>query len=1235
MIRKSFFVMLLASIMLFNAVGCLTAMADAVIYDKEIFSEGFEDGKINYLLAHKGGYDYLLPPRVVSEKDEGIGNGDNKFVRIEKESSEEITNHYFRLRYGDSEAVSIHNIFDGNHPSLKQVKLTVSVYSKDKLASFDIKCTDSLDKNTTETLITFKSGTINFADGSTVPWTVNTWYSLEFYIDFSSGKGIYDVKVKYNGQEVIKENLVYSNEATCVTSFGVIPKGTGSAYVIYADDFGYYVPSENIAEDVKLYHMSLSEKEKSDIFAALDGSVAVADFAGKAIKNGSVINLSENEILTTDESGSIGTTDFYKKVFDASVSGSLLTAYGKTIDFTEIKTVYDGEIYLPVEKVLDELLIEYEIVDGVFIIGENSVGTEDIKNLKTLLFSNDLSYEDITSDDWKEIKDRWRKFLLGDEKSDFSDPWVAGKVSDIDNACDAALSIYNPDSNVLALFGETPVTTTREMTYQYEYMYDMARAYGTYGSKYYKDEDVKNKVLYALGWLYDNLYGEDEINGKGWKRTSDYNWSDWFEKTPRALANTMLIVEDDLTPELIKKYLSLYFHLRVKMKNTLTPSHALSRMYTGALSAALCEDFDRMRDMTAEYGLNLDTHSVGNGIQEDWQYITHNYFAYTSIYGTEALLGRIPKLYEVLHGTKFEFDLPQNYNMCNWIYETFDPVMFYGHFTNAQAGRAHGNEASNTGYAISTALDLIGKFGKDDDAKLKQFIKRHTTDYTLNYILKDLEINQVEKLRKVLEETETPESAYFSKIYYTGDSVMHHRGNFGFSLSMSSTRIAKWESINGANGEGWYRGDGMLYMHLESDPSYGSSFFTGVNWYHLPGTTVDTQERVSASIANSAEVLGTQDFVGGAGIDNLYSTAAMQFEDYNNDNKDAVVETDSEHGGDAPFHQSSLMAKKAWFMFDDELVALGADINANDGFEVHTVVENRKLKKFENPVFGAEDITVDGTLLEKATTYRKSFENPVWAHIEGVSGYYFPQGGKLEMDKVSTNSNFLEMWMSHGISPRKSTYAYVLLPTKTAEETAAYSETPDIEIISNTEKLQAVKETKLGLCGMVFWEEGAFENIKVSKPMILMTQNDGEEYKIGLSDPTKLQKTATVEIYGNYDLVGCDEHLTVTKDDDKTVITIVFDGANGRTLDITLKVKHELNVFENNGTVYVSAFSPDADATLFVVKYQGDMIADIKTLSAVPGADYSFSAEKGTSYRFFLFKKGSMEPVCGEKSYGY
>ena len=102
-----------------------------------------------------------------------------------------------------------------------------------------------------------------------------------------------------------------------------------------------------------------------------------------------------------------------------------------------------------------------------------------------------------------------------------------------------------------------------------------------------------------------------------------------------------------------------------------------------------------------------------------------------------------------------------------------------------------------------------------------------------------------------------------------------------------------------------------------------------INPYHLPGTTVDTQKRELEYIAQGYEYLSSQDFVGGAETKEGYAAAAMALESFhNNIDYGPQPSNYTTYGGYPPVHDSSLTAKKGVVLFDDEVVALGADINS-------------------------------------------------------------------------------------------------------------------------------------------------------------------------------------------------------------------------------------------------------------------------------------------------------------------
>lgn len=1079
--------------------------------------------------------------------------------------------------------------------------------------------------------------------------------------------------------------------------------------------------------------MLVSSGSRKKVFEALGNTAsAVMNFADNALIDGEVIALDRAEKVTTSEGVSFAPVNLMKKLIGAEVTQkdrSAQIAYsGKNIDVTADTKSYtlsgeekefaaavfekNGSIYVPLLEFLEVLGIKAETAEQVTVINGSTkmlLADETIaESAKMLMCARMLDAEKISAEDWKELKDKWREYLVGNESNNLEDEHINRIIASVDAGCKSALQSINTARDKQAFFGNAAVTTTNDMTHQYSTLYKLAEAYGTYGSSYYKDAAVKRHILNALDWLYENLYGLDEIEGKGWRSTREHNWYDWLVGTPTQLCNIILIMEEDMPSADIAKYLYPYDYLRKTMRTGKTPDVSAARVYCGTLSTVLQEDAETMQVHVDDYNSILEPSKMfGSGVQQDDVYKMHDYYAYGTAYGTSILCDRLAVVESILADTAFEIGSHYKYNSCIWMYETFEPLLFNGLLSSAQAGRSKGQEENYTTMYFSTVLNFVGAFGKDDDYRLKQILKRGITDDNRENILKRLSISQITKLKEILnDETIKAEPYYKSKLYYAGDSLMHHRGDFGFALSMSSSRVAGWESINGQNLDGWYQGDGMLYMYVKGDSKqYDSTYWRTANPYHMPGTTVDTQQRTEASILNSAAALTNQDFVGMVKAGDEFSVAAMQLEGHKNDVGGEI----SNYNGAAPIHYSSLMAKKAWFMFDDEVVALGTDITAGDGFDVQTVVENRKLYKSEkidgftdevfteykikdiissgddgnfaenaidgdyetrwsaegeqwvvfeledavpigyvgaaqyngnngNPavfdldisldgenwttvwsgkssgttnsmeaydmkktnakyvrynghgretsgwnsvteikiyppsedgsmkvdgeidvnagkIMGTEVITVDGNVMEKQNEYTLNFTNPKWMHIEGTAGYYFPDGGKLTLDKTLSTAAYVEAWFEHGKSPKNGNYSYVLLPGKTAEETESYSENPDIEIISNTKQLQAVKEKTLGILGMVFWNKGSCGDITVSEPM-LVTDVQSDIREISVSDPTYLLSDAEIVINGENEIIECDERMTVTSSGGKTVIKIDFENAKGKSL--TVKIKNNL-----------------------------------------------------------------------------
>lgn len=320
------------------------------------------------------------------------------------------------------------------------------------------------------------------------------------------------------------------------------------------------------------------------------------------------------------------------------------TLDGETREFPAAPFAENDDVYLPFAPSVSALGKDIQMDSNVIVVGteeETAAMLADKTMLKNAAIMMNLKETEVKQEDWRELKDKWRVYLVGDENKDLEDEYVAEAIKKLDNNCAGALAALNKGANPEVLFGKSPVTETAHMTNQFGMMYRLVEAYGTYGSKYYKDPALRREIMRSLEWLYNNLYGQAEIEGRGWRDTSLHNWWDWYFGSARHLCNALLIMEDDLTPEKIENYLSLYEHLRKTMRTGKIPSDAASRIYCGTAVAALKEDIERMRSMVDDYNLMLVPVESGNGVQEDDLYITHEYFAYSTAYGYQLLLDRL------------------------------------------------------------------------------------------------------------------------------------------------------------------------------------------------------------------------------------------------------------------------------------------------------------------------------------------------------------------------------------------------------------------------------------------------------------------------------------------------------------------------------------------------------------------------------------------------------------------
>lgn len=608
-------------------------------------------------------------------------------------------------------------------------------------------------------------------------------------------------------------------------------------------------------------------------------------------------------------------------------------------------TAFKGEkaIMLPAAHLATLLGFEVVADEKIVIAGTDIGAFAENKNLRKiaayLTCFKEIDVTKLTADDYKLLKDNWRRDLVGFGTPDMNNETIKAKVEAIDQAAQIKLNTLNTTDPAKPLWGNV-MQATSNLTSQYESIRTIALAYATPGTSLYKDPETLKNILYALDWGYENIYGKAEMANKGWRDTSLHDWYDWQIATPRAIVDTLMLLEDEVGQQRIKNYVEVMKHFVRKVTD-----YGSNRLYFAKIMigyGALTNDGAKI--MEAIYGSDVTLAEVegplGQGFHEDGTYIYHTRHFMNGAYGLDQF-ELVAYLIKILEGTAFELSNPDSENIIEWAHNTFVPISYKGTLMMMSMGRGATNGLSSGHRAFKVYLDLLDIAKDEELPQLKEVIKRSANDLGLDSVYAKLSLNDIIKLQQVMNETAgSADSEYEqSKIYNEGDRAVHHKDGFSAAVSMSSSRVFNYESINSENVEGWYMGDGMLYVYTDENTQYDSNWYRGVNKYRMPGTTVDTQERKAAAIKQGNEYLSSKDFVGGATLDGKYLTAAMDLESFHNDVPGNVV--DSGNGGDQPLHDCTLTAKKSWFMFDDEVVALGADITANDGFNVHTIVDNR------------------------------------------------------------------------------------------------------------------------------------------------------------------------------------------------------------------------------------------------------------------------------------------------------
>jgi chondroitin AC lyase len=346
---------------------------------------------------------------------------------------------------------------------------------------------------------------------------------------------------------------------------------------------------------------------------------------------------------------------------------------------------------------------------------------------------------------------------------------------------------------------------------------------------------------------------------------------------------------------------------------------------------------------------------------------------------------------------------------------------------------------------------------------------------------------------------ENDSSVVGNRHFWRADYQSHRRAGFHSSVKMCSKRTTGTEEWASENIKNYYLPFGAFEIRRHGDEYY--NIFPLWDWARIPGVTCP---HVS-SVGYEAFVDGTKDFVGGVS---------------NGENGVAVLDLD--RGG--------VTGKKAWFFFNNDILALGAGIKATGTAPVVTSVNQCWLRGdvWNGAVGESGAVVANGqdTLSGAQWVCHDSVgyvfpasDNPIVLKNRSQSGTWYNINHYYGSQTVITDDVF-SLWLSHGVAPEDGSYEYLVLPGRDHASVEAFAASSPIKVIANTTTVQAARHADEQLTGMVFHAADTMVvrrglGIAVDQPCAVLIDESGTHYQVSVSNPNAVAITVKVTLFLN------------------------------------------------------------------------------------------------------------------------
>lgn len=593
------------------------------------------------------------------------------------------------------------------------------------------------------------------------------------------------------------------------------------------------------------------------------------------------------------------------------------------------------------------------------------------------------------------------------------------------------------------------------------------------------------------------------------------------------------------------------------------------------------------------------SHYLGQGIYPDGTYLAHGELLYTRGYGNQWMNGVIPIL-KYAAGTEFAASQDKLQVLADMVLDSF-----------AWARRGEGGDFWSVGRTLERGNGTRELY-------VVSFINGLLAEPTM-----PRRDELVEMRDKILNDTEKSQSYVTgNKAYWNADYMLHHREKFFASSKSTSNRLLRSENLNLDGNNQYYMGNGLA-IYTDGQEYIGATKVW--DWDRIPGLTAvqsdDNVPEIPRNAYNNNINYGYNSFHGVAS-DGEYGFSTADY-------YDVYGEVD---------------AKKAYFFFDDEVVALGAGLKSSSSYPLYTSMNQSNLDGEVTYSVGGETKT-----LEDET--KLTVENTEWIYHDNV-GYVTPGEQTVSFANKSQTGNGLRIGderepyetrkifsagIEHGTNLKGGTYTYILVPGESMEYVAEYAKNPKVQILRNDTEIQAVYHPELEILQAVFRKAGELEfadgkKISVDRPCMIMVRKIASGYEIVMQNPEQTYITVNFGINEKMEAAGS------TWNEESGMLYIPMTTAKGATWLGQSIIKYllsdmtcETDYNEETGIISISGLMPFEYVEKMFVKIIGEngkseiLTTDIKD-------DYTYSMEIDTAkmagdYKLTVYTAADIEPV--------